>query len=187
MRKYRTIIGIDPGINNCGVSILRHYPATGETKVQNYFTIHANAIAKKENKADSKTYGSIISLFQLERVIEETINTYEPDYVACEDAFYNPRTPNAFISLKSCINSIKRVLYTHQKTLFLIAPKMAKATVSTGIANKEVVQESIRKLPDLKIKDTKELPIENMSEHEADATAIGYTFIKAILPEIILR
>lgn len=64
---------------------------------------------------------------------------------------------------------------------------MAKATVSTGVANKEVVQESIRKLPDLKIKDTKELPIENMSEHEADATAIGYTFIKAILPEIILR
>lgn len=186
MKKHVTIIGIDPGINNCGISILKHYTDTGETKVQNYFTIHANALAKKEDKAASKTYGSIFSLFQLEKAIENVMATYTPDFVVSEDAFYNPRTPNAFVSLKSCINSIKRVLYTHQKTLFLVAPKLAKATVNTGTANKEVVQESIRNLADLKIKDTKELPIDGMSEHEADAIAIGYTFIKAILPELII-
>jgi Holliday junction resolvasome RuvABC endonuclease subunit len=185
MAKYITIMGIDPGINNCGISILRYYPDTAETRVYTYLTLHCNAQAKKEDKVKSKVYGSIFSLFILEREIEKLIELYQPMYIASEDAFYNPRTPNAFISLKGCINSIKRVLYKYEKTLFLIAPKLAKAAVCTGTANKEIIQETINRLPDLKIKNTKEMPLMNMVEHEADSIAIGYAFIKTILPELV--
>lgn len=185
MSKYVTILGIDPGINNCGFSVCRYYPITKQTKVYTYFTLHANATAKKNNKHDSRIYGNIFSLITLEGLFENIVNEYNPDYIASEDAFYNPRTPNAFISLKGCINSFKRVLYLHQKTLYLIAPKLAKATVATGTADKEVIQTKIQKLPDLEIRQTKELPITEMSEHEADSIGIAYTFIKTILPGLI--
>jgi len=176
------IMGIDPGINNCGVSIGRYYPKTDFLREVTRTTLHANAQAKKDNKQDSKLYGSTYSLLVLERMFGQLLDEYQPRYVACEDAFYNPRTPNAYASLKSCILSFKRVLYYRKQNLYLIAPKQAKAIVYEGTASKEAVQSAILKLPDFKVRDTKENPAVEMVEHEADALAIMYTFKKIILP-----
>lgn len=180
-----TILGIDPGINNTGICILRYYTKTKETSLVDRFVIKANEAAKKQNKDEFREYGNVFSLLVLENEILEVINKYEPDFVVCEDAFYSPRTPNAFISLKLCINAIQRVLYSNfKKQLFKIPPKLAKSAVSQGTASKEAVQVSIRNLPDLKLKDTKMKPLDLMVEHEADAIAIGYAFIKFILPDL---
>ena len=94
--------------------------------------------------------------------------------------------PNAFISLRLCINVIQRVLYEHQKILHLVAPKEAKKAIGSGKADKVTVQNSIRNLSDLKLKDSKLRPLDKMVEHEADSIAIGYAFIKHILPDIYL-
>lgn len=185
MANYITIMGIDPGINNCGISITRYYLDTKLRKTIYRTTLHANAEAKKVDKKQSKLYGGVFSLFVFEALIDEIYKKYEPDYICSEDAFYNPRTPGAFVSLKNCIMSIKRVLYKYGKVLYLIAPKAAKAAVCTGTANKEVIQDAILKLPDLQIKDTKESPISEMVEHEADSIAIAYAFTTLILPSLI--
>lgn len=182
MSETFNLMGIDPGINNCGVSIGKYYPKTDNLRVVMRTTIHANAEAHKANKKDSKLYGSTYSLLVLERLFTDILDVWQPRYVACEDAFYNPRTPNAYASLKSCILSFKRVLYYRQKNLYLIAPKQAKAVVYEGTANKEAVQSAIQKLPDLILKGTKEHPLSEMVEHEADSIAIMYTFKKIILP-----
>lgn len=184
---YITILGIDPGIHNCGISFNKYDPKTGIMSVADYFTIHAASSAKKEDKRTSEEYGTVFSLICLEKIMREILDKYKPDYVASEDAFYSPRTPNAFVSLKLCINSIQRVLFEdYRKQLFKIPPKLAKAAVSQGTANKVAVQTSIRNLPDLKLKDTKSKPLDDMIEHEADAIAIAYAFRKLILPDILM-
>lgn len=171
------LIGIDPGIHNCGVAICEYDPDNQKLIVKDFFTIHASELARKFNKKDSIAYGSIFSLFLLEKEFNDIFNEYQPDYIGSEDAFYNPRTPNAFISLKSCINSIKRVLYTYRKKLNLIAPKLAKATVIKATANKNDMMSAITKLPDLVI----EKDVTDIVEHEADAIGIAYTLYKTTL------
>ena len=171
------LIGIDPGIHNCGVAICEYDQANQKLIVKDFFTIHASELARKFNKKDSIAYGSIFSLFLLEKEFNDIFKEYQPDYIGSEDAFYNPRTPNAFISLKSCINSIKRVLYDYRKKLNLIAPKLAKATVIKATANKNDMMSAITKLPDLVI----EKDVTDIVEHEADAIGIAYTLYKTVL------
>lgn len=176
-----TILGIDPGLTNTGYNISIYDTNKGTTKVQQFDLITAINVAKKENKKDYKIYGNIIPLFVYERLIDDIITKYQPDYICSEDAFYNPRTPNAFFSLKSCILTIERVLYKHEKVLYKIPPKKAKLAIGRATANKEAVQELIQNLPDLSFRKTDIKSINKMTEHEADSVAITYAFVKTIL------
>ena len=129
------IMGIDPGINNTGICILKLNKKNNEISLVDRFVIKANETAKKQNKDDAREYGNVFSLVVYEKEMLELFNKYNPDFVACEDAFYSPRTPNAFVSLKLCINAIQRVLYQHfRKQLYKIPPKLAKSAVSQGTA-----------------------------------------------------
>lgn len=181
------IFGIDPGLTHTGCCICNYDPSKDTLQVANCFSIEAIALAKKENKIEHKQYGNIISLFLYERELDRIMTEYQPDYIASEDAFYNPRTPLAFVSLKLCINAIQRVLYKHGKILYRIAPKQAKQAVSTGTADKLAVQDAIQHLPDLIVRNTKQNPIEKISEHEADSIAIAYAFKKLLLPDLLIQ
>ena len=180
-----TVLAFDPGIHHTGWSVLKLDRTTNTIVVGVYGTIEAVGLAKKENKQDFKVYGNVISFFLLEREITNLMNTYKPDYVVCENAFM-AKFPNAFVSLKLCINCIQRVLYGFGKILHLVAPKEAKKAIGNGTADKEAVQNSIQHLEDLKIKETKQRPLGKMVEHEADSIAIGYSFIRHTLPDILL-
>lgn len=182
-----TILGIDPGIHNTGLCVCKYDPRDQKLYVTDYWTLKAADLAKKENRQESKQFGNVFSLFLYEREFAKILETVKPDYVACEDAFYNPHMPNAFASLKLCIASIQRVLYTTQhRPLFCIPTRLAKKqTASTGDAGKVAIQTAIRQLSDLVIKDTKAKPIIKMVEHEADSIAIAYTFMKQMLPDLL--
>lgn len=185
--RYVTVFAIDPSQSHLGWSVHHYYPDTALDQVVTFGMVEATKLAKKENKDDFKVYSNIISLFLLEREMRTLFTTYKPDYVVSEGAFM-ARFPLAFVSLKLCINAIQRVLYTDFKMpLYQIAPKEAKAAVSTGTADKLAVQESIQHLQNLTIKDTRQHPLSSMTEHEADSIAIGYTFCKNYLPEILLQ
>lgn len=182
------ILGIDPGINNTGWNISVFNPNNGKLIVSTYGKFQANMLAKKEMRQENKVYGNIVSLFLYEREIKSIFDSFQPDYVASEDAFYNPRTPNAYLSLKLCINAIQRVLFTYSKVLYRIPPTVAKQAVwGNGSANKAAVQDSIQRLDDLIIKSTKQNPIEKMVEHEADSIAVSYAFTKTVLPDLLLQ
>ena len=182
------ILGIDPGINFTGWSIGLYNPSNNSTRVTIYGTIRAKDLASKEMKQDSITYGNVVSLHLYEREFRTLLCKYKPDYVACEDAFMH-KFPNAFVSLKLCIATIQRLLFTeYHKLLYLIAPRVAKQVVfGNGSASKEAVQEGLLKLPDLTIDSTKQRPIKNIVEHEADSIAIMYSFIKTVLPDVLMQ
>lgn len=182
------IIGIDPGLTNTGVCVCLYDPDNDHLTVQSKFMICAHELAKREMRQDSKQYGNIVSLFLYEREFKNVFLTHLPNFVASEDAFYNPRTPNAYLSLKLCISSIQRVLYEDFKqVLYRIAPMEAKKAVRKGNADKAAVQEAIQHLPDLILRDTKQNPISKITEHEADSIAIAYAFKKMYLPDLLMQ
>lgn len=183
-----TIMGIDPGINNTGVNIAHYDIDKNILTVVAYTLIQANNLAKKEMKEDSKLYGNIVSLDIYERELHLLVEKYHPDYICCENSFYNPHMPNAYLSLSLCITSIRRMLYHfHNKTLYTIPPKSAKQCVCSGDANKLVIQEAIYQLPDLIIKRDKKNKNNELVEHIADSIAISYAFCKMYLPDMLLQ
>lgn len=188
MSKIITVLGIDPGINNTGLSFNKYNVETGELFVTNYYVLSANELARKENRQEARLFGNVFSLTLYERELTRIISDYKPDYVACEDAFYSPRTPNAFVSLKMCIGTIQRILYTHfHKELYRIPPKLAKSAVDKGTAGKVAVQRAIQSIDKITIKEVKSRPLDAMVEHEADAIAIAWTFVTHILPDLLLK
>lgn len=191
MKQRITILGIDPGLTTTGYNITIYDTITKKAQVQHRGMITAIALTKKNKKdnKECKEFGNIIPLMIYEQEIATLIKTFHPDFIACEDAFYNPRTPNAFLSLKLCITSIKRALYLiAKKPLYLISPRAAKLAVwGRGDANKLAVQESIQHLPNLILKNTKQNPLSKMTEHEADSIAITYAFITNFLQDIIMQ
>lgn len=175
------ILGIDPGINHTGYSFGLYDPQKKITTVQEYGVFEASALAKKFAKKDFNKYGSIVSLDFYEEEFSKLVEKYKPDYVACESPFFNPRMPNAFLSLSMCLLVIRRVLRKSGMILYTYAPKAAKAIVSTGTANKVDMAEGIHQHKDLKIIHTKERPKNSMVEHESDSVGIIYTHVKLYL------
>lgn len=181
------ILGLDPGMSTTGFNISVYNPDTDILTVQLHSQIEAHSLAKQEMRKESKIYGNIVSLFLYEREIRNLMLEHQPDYVTSEDAFYNPRMPNAYLSLKLCINSIQRVLYEFGKTLYRIPPTVAKQAVRDGTADKLAVQEAVLSLPGIVIRDTKQNPVAKLTEHEADSIAIAYAFKKLYLLDILAQ
>lgn len=187
-KRFITVFAIDPSQSHLGWSVHHYYPDTGVDQVATFGQLEATRLAKKENSKDEfKVYSNVLSLFLLEREMKKLFDEYHPDYVVSEGAFM-ARFPTAFVSLKLCINAIQRVLYTeYHMPLYQVAPKEAKAAVAVGTADKLAVQESIQHIDKLKLKDTKQNPLAHMTEHEADSIAIGYTFCKNYLPDLLMQ
>lgn len=191
MRKnepYIRIMAIDPGLNALGISLGFYYYQKDKFVIQEYLTIHSNDRAKKEKKPDFKVYGNLISLFACEEAVSELVKQWEPEFVVSEDAFYNPRMPNAFLSLKLCINAIQRVLYQYNKILYRIPPTVIKQTIfGNGMASKAAVQEGIMNRENIGFKEAKKKHVNRLVEHEADSIAVGYAFTQLFLPDILMQ
>lgn len=183
MKNEIIILSIDPGLTNTGWAITKYNRKTDTAVVTQFDIIQAKKIAHKTMRGDNEEYPTIIPVIVYEQLIDEILRTYEPDYITSEDAFYNPKRPNAYISLSLCLHAIERVLYTHRKSLYRIAPRSIKQVASgSGDSGKIAMQEAVLHLDNVTIKDRKIKPVSEMVEHEADAIAVGYTFIKKILP-----
>lgn len=186
MNKSIIVLGIDPGINNTGYSIGVFDRNKDHLTIKEYGVFSASTLAKKEMKEDYKIYGTVIVHKIYDREMSKLIDTYHPDFVVSESAFFNPHTPNAFLSLSLCIHTIRNVLYRYKQILYTVAPKEAKLTVCGGTATKTAIQDSIHKLKDLTIKHSKVRACDKMVEHEADSIAVQYTFVKNNLRNILL-
>ena len=183
-----TVLGIDPGITTTGWSIGKYNLKTNLLKIVAMGTIQATAKAKKDHKEDYKKYSNIISLVMYEEEMRRLMTTYMPDYIVSEDAFYNPKMPSAYLSLKLCIHTLQKLLYKeYSKLLYLIPPKSAKQCIyGHGTANKEAIQEAVFTHEDIRFSCIKKQQLAKMVEHEADSIAINYTFCKTILPTLLI-
>lgn len=198
--KY-TVLSIDPGSNSLGYAFSE---INGQSMiVRAYESLAPSAYPKgsdyrKHNKyyPDRILTGKIIS-----RTIKDLVHTYNPDYLACEDAFYNPSRPNAFISLLIAIYAMESALYRLYSDgelkdpmtarLYKTPPTLIKKVMNHDLGGKATkidmmdalthrVQEGAisfsgypsRKLPDAS----------TFTEHSVDAISIGYTFSKLWKP-----
>jgi len=64
-----------------------------------------------------------------------------------------------------------------------MAPRLVKQlTAQSGDASKDTVQDAILHHPNIVVKETKASPLSGLTQHSADAIAIGYAFCIEVLP-----
>lgn len=177
-----TLLGIDPGSSNLGISIYKLDFQTLAIKESFAFTISAKDTGFY-NRYTSDVFGDKIARLQaMKNELASVFRTYSPSIIMCESPFFNRFTPNAYAILIEVVNLIQETVweYNYQIPFFKIDPPTAKRAVGAkGNAKKEEMTQAIIEIKDrLKLRNN---PLE-LDEHSIDALAIGhYGYLNYVL------
>ncbi len=173
----KTILAVDPSLSNLGYAIITHDEESNMITTVTTGMIHANQYAAHviNKEVFTRHTKRLVALNIIKKEIEKLIVKHEVDVIAIEDAFFNPRFPNALVALVQVTHTVVWVAFKkYDIQSYRVPTKIAKKCVTgTGGSGKTSVEEGIYKLDDLIMSD--ELL---MTEHIADAVAVGYALIK---------
>lgn len=177
------ILSIDPGINNCGLSVLNlesDFVVSETCLVKN-----ARKFTDEEKVVETKFGNRTVKVMAIINKIKDILTRYPSiDRLIIEAPFYNALTPMAYGSLLEVIFSIKYlIVIPNSLDMKLIEPLLVKKLFSgQHLAKKEVMKQFlIKKRDEGEIKFTGE--IDSLSEHEIDSIAIGYVHYLSLLEE----
>jgi Holliday junction resolvasome RuvABC endonuclease subunit len=183
--KVANIIGIDPGSQTLGFSVLTFDVVTKEIiKTQaKTFTGSKLACIKEweilthgERQARISAHG---------RTLLDLFNHYKPLFIACEAPFYNMKRPNAFQALLEVILEVRKsaMEYDPWRVVYLIDPPSVKKSVgASGGGDKEAVKKALRlKQEEIKLVGT----VDEYDEHSLDSIAVAYCRFQEMKRSII--
>lgn len=176
------ILSIDPGINNCGLSIL-DFGKQFEVK-ETFLVKNARKFTDEEKIIEAKFGNRTVKVLAILNKIKEILDTYPIDYVVIEAPFYNALTPIAYSSLLEVIVSVRyEILIKRDIKSKMVEPLLVKKLFTQqAMASKEVIKQFL-----FKKKESGEIiinkSIEELSEHEIDSIAIGFVHYLSVLEE----
>lgn len=182
------VIALDPGLSIASWTVLDLKTDTQKITVNRFGSISPNREASLVAVKDQvEFYGKrLISLRFLQDSIRELMGEFNPMYIASEDAFYNPKFPSAYVALVEWITTVRMLLFNeYKKPLYMVQTRVAKQCIfGNGAGTKANIQEAIFNKEDLVFKQKKQAY--SLNEHEADAIAVGYAFLRLKLPTLDL-
>ena len=171
-------MGIDPGLSNLGLAVITVDGYSNEVLSVTTKTITPDKI-KFDYGLDSETQRDrVIRLNRLREELIKELHYYKPITVACESAFYNPRTPGAYAPLVESIAALQSALMEYDSNIYLhtLAPLLIKTSIGAKTTrDKNLVKQALLEKSDLNIPDGY---LDALSDHAIDALAIAYTHFK---------
>lgn len=168
------IVGIDPGSETLGVSILFF----------DVITLQITKIVPKTYIGSKLPVSPMLAMLHNDRVSrikahEENLfniySEYNPVAIVSEAPFYNPRRPNAYGVLVEVICAIRNSIIRYSDTMcfYQVDPASVKRAIGAkGNADKDIVKHHIGLIPE--IVNVLEYPLSALDEHSIDATAVAY-------------
>jgi len=182
---YR-ILSIDPGLANCGYSLIEYDFSSNKKHVLRFGTITGKSLLKNQKEMQDRFEKRHIIVWELELLLIEMITDMKPDFVAVEEPFahlYIQAYAALVIVVQSVRTAVRKTLGTD---IYLIAPKEAKKAISQdGTSGKGAVEDAILNNPLITIKTNKQNKIEEITEHAYDSIAVGVAFIQNQLLSIL--
>jgi Holliday junction resolvasome RuvABC endonuclease subunit len=173
------IIGIDPGLNYCGISLVKAGAATQDLLSIDAFTIINDKVQDNTGLRAELCSEKVIKLHKLKGVISNLIGQVKPTLVVSESPFYNRLRPMAYGALLEVIGMIQTAVLEHNNnTVFsTVEPLLVKKTVGAGMQTGKLdVKEAIK--TNNEIMSVLKQDIDHLDEHSIDAIAVAYTFLK---------
>lgn len=169
-----SILSIDPGINNCGLSVINYEKEF--TVIETCLVKNARKFTDSEKVIESKFGNRAVKVIAILNTIDSILTTYKDiDTIVIEAPFYNALTPMAYGSLLEVIFAIKYTIVIKKELGFkLVEPLLVKKLFSNqSQASKEAMKQFL-----IKKKENKDIllnkDVTELSEHEIDSIAVGY-------------
>jgi hypothetical protein len=175
------ISGTDPGTHNLGIGDLYVDMYTLEIRSFEARTLVATKLMDDDDLL-VETHGHTYARTDAHKdALVEHFRRVRPSAIACEDAYFNRRTPGAYAPLLKSIQSIRAAaLEYHPYMRFaLYEPSVIKVAVGAvgwskkAGTNKSAVFDALMKSPEFKV--PSRTPLTTLSEHAIDSLAIAYT------------
>ncbi len=169
------IIGIDPGTNFVGVSVLE---IDSNTFTINKIITHVLDISNIQN-TNSLNNNIVYRLGILTNNIRQIVELYSPKTIGIESPFINMLRPISVVPLSQSVQAIEYGIYLYDKNILIgkYPPSTIKKTVGAkGGSDKIEILDAMLKLTEVSSK----INLLNLTDHEVDATAIGYCILKDI-------
>jgi Holliday junction resolvasome RuvABC endonuclease subunit len=168
------IVGIDPGSETLGVSVLFF----------DVVTLQIIKILPKTYIGSKLPVSPMLSMLHNDRVsrikaheynLFNIYTEYNPVAIVSEAPFYNPRRPNAYGVLVEVICAIRNSIIRYSDTMcfYQVDPASVKRAIGAkGNADKDLVKYHIGLIPE--IVNNLNIAINHLDEHSIDATAVAY-------------
>lgn len=168
------IVGIDPGSETLGVSVLFF----------DVVTLQITRIIPKTYTGSKLPVDPMLAMLHNDRVsrikahednLYKIYSEHNPVAIVSEAPFYNPRRPNAYGVLVEVICAIRNSIIRYSDTMcfYQVDPASVKRAIGAkGNADKDVVKHHIGLIPE--ITSTLTVPLQMLDEHSIDATAVAY-------------
>lgn len=186
--RYR-IIGIDPGTDTLGASLLEVDLATRIIDILESQTFEGSKLAK--------SYENIAAYHgdRTARLIAHEDNLYgyfvyaQPHSIICESPFSNKRFPQAYAALTECVSHIRRAVmrYDGFKPLLQVDPPTAKLAVGVkarGTTKDDVKIGLLKAIKAGHLHNPNNIDIGELDEHSVDAIVVAYTRALFILSNL---
>lgn len=182
-RRPFTVMGIDPGTQTLGVSLVSwdlHAPAR---TVETAFTLTASDTSPMYAALREQVGKRYARLQQHYDVLLECLYQYQPHAVIAESPF-GGSFPQTFAALTECIGVIRRAVMTRDPTMVLdlIDPMTVKRVAGvemkrTNLKRKDAVADALCARPDI----TWGIDPSGLDEHSTDATAVAIYYFDCLL------
>lgn len=169
------VIGIDPGTDTLGVSVLDANLSTNEISLKSSQTFKGSIMCK-EYPWIIQTHGEKVArLKSHEDNLYNLFCQYRPHEVVSE-APYMGRFPAAYAALVECLNAIRAALmrYDAHMPLYTVDPATVKHTVGVSgkSGDKELMHKAITNLTT--ISNPGHINLQMLDEHSIDSIAVAY-------------
>lgn len=172
------MLSIDPGVNNCGIAVAD--TANGFEVKHTECVKNARKFTDDEKVVEKEFNARVVKVSHILESVNRVLEVY-PDVtaIAIETPFYSALTPLAYGSLMEVISAIKYNILVPRKLKFkMIEPLLIKRMfINTRMVKGMTTKEVIKQFLITKIKDghiTFTGNVEELTEHEIDAIAIGF-------------
>lgn len=169
------IVGIDPGSNTLGLSMLTVDITKWEIISSDAVTFTGTKLENSDSWRSDLFSERVGRIAAHEENLLKVFNTYKPFIICTESPFINNRFPQAGIALTEVMCGIRSAVmkYDVWADLYLIDPPTVKKAVGApGNADKVVMKEKILSLTELNY--IGNVPMEMLDEHSIDALAVAY-------------
>jgi Holliday junction resolvasome RuvABC endonuclease subunit len=186
---YATIIGIDPGTDTLGVSILVFNVYTLEIITTEAFTLRGAKMIDKNGWIPTYKGERFARIKELKERLLSIFRKERPLFVVSESPFFNRLRPNAYGALIEILTSIHQAVYEYDPWVTLHEidpPRIKKAVGAKGGSGKDAVRDGVLALaPELRY--SGKVPLEELDEHAFDAIAAAVAQFRMYLEELCLK
>jgi len=173
------ILGIDPGLNNTGISVFEIDYQTKNILAITAFTLVNNRLPDYTGLDDEIYNERTIKLYKLKDAIKQVVININPSAIACESPFYNRLCPMAYGALLETLNVMKSaVIEVNTNIPFTtVEPLLVKKTVGAGMTTGKLdMKDAISKNNIIMSVLSSDMNL--LDEHSIDAIGVAYTYLK---------